>query len=483
MTELGIMGGTRDFLPQEMNRREYVIDRMKQVFRKYGFEPLETPSIERWETLAGKYGEEGEKLIYHVISSGKLREALKQETDEPNFLVSYLNEAESRLALRYDLTVPLSRVMGMYGDQTYPDPSDAKGKRQLRKLARPFKRYQIQPVWRGDRPGAGRYREFFQCDVDVIGAESLLVEAELVAIGSEILSSLGFPSFTIRMNHRKLLTGLIQWSGIPKNQEAVALTAVDKLDKATPEEVQQELLAKNCAKETVEKLFKVIGLEGNSLEVLAQAQELLVESPLALAGIQDLEKVLGHLKDYEVPEQNYKVDLTLARGLDYYTGTIFETVTPANIGSIGGGGRYDRLIHDLSDGKIDLPAVGTSFGLDRLLTALEMLDLLQTVPPISEVLVTRFTDPGAATLGLNLTKQLRHEGIRTEIFYGDEPFSPNEMRKQLGYANEKKITYVLILGPSEIESGVVALRNMNDRSQQMVPLNEIVSLLKYLCRG
>jgi histidyl-tRNA synthetase len=281
MTELGIMGGTRDFLPQEMNRREYVIDRMKQVFRKYGFEPLETPSIERWETLAGKYGEEGEKLIYHVISSGKLR----QETDDPNFLTNYLSEAESRLALRYDLTVPLSRVMGMYGDQTDPDPTDPKGKRQLRKLSRPFKRYQIQPVWRGDRPGAGRYREFFQCDVDVIGAESLLVEAELVAIGSEILSSLGFPSFTIRMNHRKLLTGLIQWSGIPKNQEAMALTSVDKLDKAMPEEVQQELLAKNCPKEAVEKLFKVIGLEGNSREVLEQAQELLAQSPLALEGI------------------------------------------------------------------------------------------------------------------------------------------------------------------------------------------------------
>lgn len=456
MAELGNVGGTRDFLPDEMIRREYVIDTLKRIFRKYGFEPLETPALERWETLAGKYGEEGEKLIYHVVSSGSL-DSLKpgERTD---------------LALRYDLTVPLARVVAMYGDQMQVDPQNPK--KQVRKLPRPFKRYQVQAVWRGDRPGAGRFREFTQCDADVIGSTSLLAEAELIALVAEVFTALGFADFTIKINHRRLLQGLLEWAGLPPSKEATVLSSIDKLDKLSVAEVRSELHSKGIEASAIDRLFQVIELTGESTQLLTQARTALADSPVAQLAIDELESLLGYLDAYQIPADHYRVDLALARGLDYYTGLIFETVTGAPVGSVGGGGRYDRLIYDLSGGKADQPACGTSFGLDRLLAAMEHLGLLAQVPRPTEVIVLHFTDPGVDTFTQSLVRQLRAADIRTELGYYDAPFTPDGMRQQLGYANEKAVPYAVILGPDELAQQVVALRDMTTRKQEKLPLGE-----------
>ncbi|AGY58234.1 histidyl-tRNA synthetase [Gloeobacter kilaueensis JS1] len=455
------MGGTRDFLPEAMLRREYVIHTLKQIFGKYGFLPLETPTIERWETLAGKYGEEGEKLIYHVVSSGSLEELQPGKRTD--------------LALRYDLTVPLARVVGMYGDKMVPDPANPK--RQIRLLPRPFKRYQIQPVWRGDRPGAGRYREFYQCDADVVGSDSLLVEAELIALKVEAFKALGFADFTVKINHRQLLAGLIAWAGIPAAQEATVLSSIDKLDKLPAQKVKAELTGKGLDAGQIDALFGVIELEGSGLGLLAAAGERLAGSAAAGEGIGDLKKLLGYLDRFSVDPAHYRIDLSLARGLDYYTGTIFETVTSAQVGSVGAGGRYDKLIHTLSGGRADQPACGISFGLDRIYAAMEELGLLTQVTGSTQVLVLNFSDPGIEEVTFNLVRELRTGGIRTELGYNEENFTPNGMRAQLGYANEKQVAYAVIVGPDELAGGVALLRDLATRKQERLPLAEVAGEL------
>jgi histidyl-tRNA synthetase len=467
MEELGIMGGTRDFLPDTMNRREYVIETLRRLFRRYGFEPLETPSIERWATLAGKYGEEGEKLIYHVVSSGSLHEL------KPGVRLEH--------ALRYDLTVPLARVVGMYGEEMIPDPHNPN--KQVRRLPRPFKRYQIQPVWRADRPGQGRYREFYQCDADVVGSTSLLVEAELVALGVEAFKALGFPAFTIKLNHRQLLRGLIEWAGVPVAGEATVLGSIDKLDKLSGEAVRAELTDKGIAPAAIARLFQVIDLAGDSRSLLAEAGTLLAGVEAAATGLAELEKLLVYFDELAVDPECYRVDLSLARGLDYYTGTIFETVTPVPVGSVGGGGRYDGLVASLSGGRVDQPACGTSFGLDRILAAMEHLDLLGRIARPTEVLVLRFTDPGAEPVLFALVRALRAAGVATEIGYCDEPFTVNGMRAQLGYANEKGAAYAVIVGPDELAAGVVALRDLATRKQEKLPIAEAAGAIVERLRG
>ncbi|UFP94527.1 histidine--tRNA ligase [Gloeobacter morelensis] len=461
MGELGTMGGTRDFLPDEMIRREYVIDTLKAIFRKYGFEPLETPAIERWETLAGKYGEEGEKLIYHVVSSGSL------DTLRPGERTEH--------ALRYDLTVPLARVAGMYGDQMVSDPADPK--KQTRRLPRPFKRYQIQPVWRGDRPGEGRYREFHQCDADVVGSTSPMVETELIALTVEAFKALGFADFTVKINHRQLLKGLIERAGIAPAKEATVLTSIDKLDKLPPEKVRLELADKGLSADQVDILFQLIALEGTSGQVLEGARSLLSASEAAQRGIGELAKLLNYLEALGVDSAHYRIDLALARGLDYYTGTIFETVTAAKVGSVGAGGRYDRLIYDLSGGKADQPACGTSFGLDRILAAMDQLGLFARLRRAGEVLVLHFGDPGVSQACFELVRGLREAGVRAELGYHEEPFTPNGMRQQLGYANEKGFAYAVIVGPDEMAQGQAALRDLTTRRQEKIPLATAGSLI------
>ncbi len=457
MAELDTPSGMRDFLPEQMQRREYVIETIKAVFRQWGFLPLETPSMERWDTLKGKYGEEGEKLIYHCFNSGNL-------PAEPGAQLTFSREERPDLALRYDLTVPLARVMAMFGH----------------KLPKPFKRYQIQPVWRGDRPGAGRFREFWQCDVDVIGSLSPLVEVELIAVTHECLTRLGFQDFRIRLNHRQVLLGLIEAVGLDPALEGTVLTAIDKLDKLPPGKVHRELVAKGIDSSVATQLLDLVLLQGTSAEILAVAQEKLAVSAQAQAGLTQISWILAQLAQMGLPEAHYTFDLTLARGLDYYTGMIFETVTKADIGSIGGGGRYDHLIQTLSGGKVDLPAAGTSLGLDRLITAMELLDLFAQRPIPTKVLVTYFTDPELACLSLQLAAQIRAQGLDCELFYGEEAFNPNALRKQLGYADKRSCTHVLILGPEEYSRGEVVLRVMRSRQQEAVPISGVVDRLNAL---
>ncbi|WP_287131303.1 histidine--tRNA ligase [Candidatus Cyanaurora vandensis] len=448
MAELDTPSGMRDFLPEVMQLREYAIETIKGVFRQWGFLPLETPAMERWETLAGKYGEEGEKLIYHGFNSGNLG-------DEPLY---FSRKERPELALRYDLTVPLARVMAMYGH----------------KLAKPFKRYQVQPVWRGDRPGAGRFREFVQCDVDVIGSTSLLVEAELIAATHEILTRLGFPDFKIRLNHRQVLRGMIETVGLDPSQESTVLTAIDKLDKLPPEKVRRELEAKGIPTAAAQELLRIVTLHPahpdwpNFVTQLSQ-------SPSGQHGLAQLTEILALLQAYGLPAAHYALDLSLARGLDYYTGAIFETIIPtAQVGSVGGGGRYDGLISTLSGGRVDLPAAGTSLGLDRLLTAMENLGLTTAKTQSQKILVTHFSEPTLRALSLRFTRELRQAGLAVEIYYGDNPFSPNELRRQLSYAEKKAMTHALIIAPDEATQGQVALKNLTQRQQLTLTFDQVV---------
>ncbi len=452
MAELDTPSGMRDFLPDVMQRREYVLETIKNTFQQWGFLPLETPSMERWETLAGKYGEEGEKLIYHCFNSGNL-------PSEPGQTVQFSRQERPELALRYDLTVPTARVMAMYG-QT---------------LAKPFKRYQIQPVWRGDRPGAGRFREFVQCDVDVIGSTSLLVEAELVAMNEAIFTRLQVPDFTIRVNHRQILRGLVEAVGLAPHREGTVLTAIDKLDKLPPAKVSAELIAKGISPEATEQLLAFVQIKGTPTEVLAQAQTILSQSVIGREGLAELTRLDDLLCGYQLT--HYQIDLSLARGLDYYTGTIFEIVTSAKVGSVGGGGRYDQLISTLSARRADFPAAGTSIGLDRLITAMEQLNLFAQLPQPQRILVTYFTDAALAAVSLDLARQLRAVGLNTEIYYGDTVFSPNALRKQLGYANSKQMSHVIVLGPDEVQQGQVALKDLQQRQQVTLAISEVVAHL------
>ncbi|WP_218079810.1 histidine--tRNA ligase [Anthocerotibacter panamensis] len=454
MAELNTPSGMRDFLPEVMQRREYALDIIKSVFRQWGFTPLETPAMERWETLSGKYGEEGEKLIYHCFNSGNL-------PDQAGQSLQFSRRERPELALRYDLTVPLARVMAMYGHT----------------IAKPFKRYQIQPVWRGDRPGAGRFREFVQCDVDVIGSKSLLVEAELIALNHEVLTRLGFQDFTIRINHRLVLLGFLEELGLEPGQAGTVLIGIDKLDKLPSEKVQRELEAKGIPSEKAKKILAMVSFSRQNPYQNVFAEQNL-SSPQAKEGIEQLTRLQDLLRcSFHLPKEHLEIDFSLARGLDYYTGTIFETVTAAQVGSIGGGGRYDKLIETLSDGKVDLPAAGTSLGLDRLLAAMEHLNLFAQRPSQKKILVTYFTDQELAQASLQLVSQLRAADLKAEIYYGESNFSSNALRKQLGYANAKGITHVLVLGPDELQRGKVTLKALAERTQETLPLHEVVTHL------
>jgi len=441
--------GMRDFLPEAMQRREFALETIKSVYRQWGFLPLETPAMERWETLAGKYGEEGEKLIYHCFNSGNLGE-------EP---VSFSRRERPELALRYDLTVPLARVMAMYAH----------------KLTKPFKRYQIQPVWRGDRPGAGRFREFMQCDADVVGSTSPVVEIELITATHTVMTRLGFTEFKIRINHRQLLLGMIESVGLSAAQEGTVLTALDKLDKLPKEKVRRELEAKGIATEQAQELLWIVDLHPDHPDWEDFVTKV-SQSPAGKQGIEALTQLLQNLAVYQLPPEHYGIDLSLARGLDYYTGTIFETVVPkAGIGSVGGGGRYDHLIQTLSGGKVDLPAAGTSLGLDRLLTAMENLGLFNQQQGPTKILITYFNNPELAPVSLHLTQALRAAGQVVEVYYGDSPFSPNELRKQLSYAEKKGHGYAVLIAPDEIAQGQVAVKDLNQRQQIGLPLSQVVA--------
>ncbi|HEX7366468.1 MAG TPA: histidine--tRNA ligase [Pelobium sp.] len=447
--------GTRDFGPQVMIKRNYIFDTIKRVFKKYGYQEIQTPTMENLDTLTGKYGDEGDQLIFKILNSGDYMlkaESLKQKGEELSS--KKLLPIISEKALRYDLTVPFARYVVMHQNE----------------ITSPFKRFQIQPVWRADRPQRGRYREFYQCDADVVGSDSLLNEAEFVCIYDEVLSSLGLKDFTVKINNRKILSGIAELIGKPS--QIVDLTvAIDKLDKIGLDGVEKELLEKGFVAKDLAILKPVILLSGTNEEKLHQLSSILQNSTVGKHGIEEIYTVLNYLKSFSLKTAKVELDLTLARGLNYYTGCIFEVKTnEATIGSIGGGGRYDDLTGMF--GKEGLTGVGISFGADRIYDVLEELNLFPSaVDESTKVLICVFGEEEEA-YSLPILNRLREAEINAELF----PFGA-KMKKQMQYANDKNIPYVLVIGSDEMQSGALSLKDMATGEQIKVTVGQLLEKL------
>ena len=443
--------GTRDFSPVEMVKRNYIFDLIKDVFRLYGFQPIETPAMENLSTLTGKYGEEGDKLLFKILNSGDFISKVSDELlSEKNS--NKLTQKISEKGLRYDLTVPFARFVVQYqNDITFP-----------------FKRYQIQPVWRADRPQKGRYREFYQCDVDVIGSNSLLNEVELVQIIDDVFKRLKINT-VVKINNRKILAGIAEVIG--ENERIIDITvAIDKLDKIGLEKVNAELAEKGVSNEAIEKLQPILALEGNSIEKTAQLQTILAASEIGIKGVNEIKKLFAYLINLNL-ETEVELDLTLARGLNYYTGAIFEVkAKDFEIGSICGGGRYDDLTGIF--GLPNVSGVGVSFGAERIYDVLTQMNLF---PPKSiettKVLFVNFGEKEEAYC-LPVLANLRKNGINAEIF----PDS-TKMQKQMNYANKKEIPFVVLAGETEIAAQQFTLKNMASGEQQLVTAEELKEII------
>lgn len=454
--------GTRDFSPSEMVRRNYIFDTIKAVFRKYGYQEIQTPTMENLDTLTGKYGDEGDKLIFKVLNSGdywKEAESKKQKDESFEFTSKNLLPAISEKALRYDLTVPFARYVVMHQNE----------------ISFPFKRFQIQPVWRADRPQKGRYREFYQCDADVVGSASLLNEAEFILIYDEALSNLGLKDFTIKINNRKILSGIAEIIGKP--ELIVDMTvAIDKLDKIGFDGVTKELIERGFTQEDVEKLKPVILLQGSNESKIESLKTVLQNSEIGLKGIEEIETIFTYVRNLTThnPQATSRteLDITLARGLNYYTGAIFEVKTnEAAMGSIGGGGRYDDLTGMF--GLKDLTGVGISFGADRIYDVLEELNLFpDSAEESTKILITNF-DAAAEAFALPILQQFRNSGIAAELYP-----SSAKIKKQMSYADNKHIPYVLLIGTEEMESGKLTLKEMKTGTQEKLSVGEVISKLK-----
>lgn len=485
--------GTRDFTPVEMVKRNFIYDTIKSVFRKYGYAEIQTPSFENLSTLTGKYGDEGDKLIFKILNSGnplaktKKFEFRNEENGQQLFVLKdkddkvlsvenfedvdkssvmpttrlwdAVSDELSEKALRYDLTVPFARYVVMHQHE----------------LTLPFKRFQVQPVWRADRPQKGRYREFYQCDVDVVGSESLLNEAEFILIYNEALAKLGLKDFTIKINNRKILSGIAEIIGKP--DLIIDMTvAIDKLDKIGLDGVSKELLERGFTEDDLEKLRPVILLEGTNEEKLTSLKGVLGTSETGLKGIAEIEQVFDYVESlisYALPlTAKLDLDITLARGLNYYTGCIFEVKTnEVAMGSIGGGGRYDDLTGMF--GLKDLTGVGVSFGADRIYDVLEELNLFPASAEIgTKVLLSNF-DAEAEKFALPILQQFRNAGIATELY----PTSA-KLKKQMAYADAKNIPYVILIGGDEIASGELTVKDMQSGEQKKLTVLSILDLLK-----
>jgi len=487
--------GTRDFSPTEMVRRNFIFDTIKSVFRKYGYQQIETPAMENLSTLMGKYGDEGDKLIFKILNSGdfiqnatllkdleKLRDfdlmsqysssfaepiadTLKEISGEfKEGAIKYVREILdskaltpniSEKALRYDLTVPFARYVVMHQNE----------------ITFPFKRFQVQPVWRADRPQRGRYREFYQCDADVVGSPSLLNEAEFIMIYDEALSKLGLKDFTIKINNRKILSGIAEVIG--KADNIIDLTvAIDKLDKIGLDGVIKELLEKGFSPEDIEKLKPVILLEGSNSIKLESLREALKDSATGLKGCDEIETVFTYIDSCKLQNATLELDITLARGLNYYTGAIFEVKTnEVAMGSIGGGGRYDDLTGMF--GLKDLTGVGISFGADRIYDVMDELNLFPAdTNQTTKVLICCFDSDGEK-YALPLLHSLRQHNINAELYPAGA-----KIKKQMEYANNKHIPYTVLIGSDEMQSGLLAFKDMESGLQEKLDAKEILERLK-----
>uniref|UniRef100_A0A831X1W8 Histidine--tRNA ligase n=1 Tax=Thermorudis peleae TaxID=1382356 RepID=A0A831X1W8_9BACT len=430
-----VLRGMRDFLPQQMLLRQEIVDRFKAVFERFGFEPIDTPLLEYYEVLAGKYGEEGEKLMYHFQDHGG-----------------------REVGLRYDLTVPLARFVAAHRHE----------------LTFPFKRYHIGPVFRAERPQRGRYRQFWQCDVDTVGTRSMLADAEVLLVWIEALASVNIPNVVVQVNHRKLLQALASHAGVPAEQALTVYRAIDKLEKIGPEGVREELLRHGVSEPAAQGVLGLVQLRGEPGPVLAEVRQRLAGDPQAMEAVAELEELFRYLGLLGADPRRYALNLALARGLDYYTGPVFEAVVeePA-IGSLGGAGRYDGLI-GMFLGE-DIPATGGSLGLERVVEVVQELQLLHAPSTVTQALVTVFDDESWG-VALGLVQELRAGGVAAEVYLGER----RDLRRQVQYADRKGVPLVLFCGPDELAAGVVTIRELASGEQHRVARADLVSEVRRL---
>ncbi|MFD1294289.1 histidine--tRNA ligase [Lutibacter holmesii] len=445
--------GTRDFSPTEVAKRNYIFASIKQVFETFGFQPIETPSFENYGTLMGKYGEEGDRLIFKILNSGdylkKVDETLLQ-AKESNKLTPKISEK----ALRYDLTVPFARYVVQHQND----------------IEFPFKRYQMQPVWRADRPQKGRFREFYQCDADVVGSKGLWQEVEFVQLYDEVFSKLKLTGTTIKLNNRKILAGIAEIIGA-KDKLIDFTVALDKLDKIGAEGVTKEMISKGITTAAIEKVQPLFHFNGSNQEKITQLQEMLAESEEGLQGVKELRFVVDNIEILGLQSAKLDLDVTLARGLNYYTGAIYEVSAPDGVkmGSIGGGGRYDDLTGIF--GLKNVSGVGISFGLDRIYLVLEELNLFDAVElPKPKVLFINFGETEAAFC-MKALAELRKLNIKSELYPENA-----KMKKQMNYANRREIPFVVLVGADEVKNNIYTLKNMQTGEQQACSLEELLKI-------
>ncbi len=442
----GIPKGTRDFTPDQAIRRNYIFDTIRSVFTKYGFQPIETPAMENLETLTGKYGEEGDRLLFKVLNNGDYlakADGAALENRDSNKLTASI----ARRGLRYDLTVPFARFVVMRQNE----------------LSFPFKRYQIQPVWRADRPQRGRYQEFYQCDVDVVGSDSLVYEAELAQIYDEVFTRLNIP-VRIKINNRKILNGIAEAAGIPDKLTDMTV-AIDKLDKIGADGVRKEMQERGIPETAVDRIETI--LKNTSLEALRSE---LAASETGLKGVAELETVFGYLSGLSTTNE-LAFDVTLARGLSYYTGCIFEVqALGIQMGSIGGGGRYDDLTGIF--GLPNVSGVGVSFGAERIYDVMEELNLFPADNPASLKVLFMAFDEATHRYAFRCLTQLRAAGINADIYP-----EPGKLKKQMKYANDRQVPYVILVGEDEMQSGKLALKDMASGEQAVLGVEEVIGKL------
>lgn len=452
MAKPSLPQGTRDFGPDVVRKRTYILNTIRNVFELYGFQPLETPAMENIETLMGKYGEEGDKLIFKILNNG-LDNPDKEKQVREDFekvLQGKNTKGITERALKYDLTIPFARYVAMNHGQ----------------LIFPFKRYQIQPVWRADRPQKGRYREFYQCDADVVGSNSLINEVELASIYHDVFTRLGLTNYELKINHRKILTALAEICGGADKMTDITV-AIDKLDKIGLEKVKEELSKKELSADQISIVEKYLNITGSAEEVLAGLKSLVGGNESGKKGIEEIEYLLANLKHQTI---NIIPDPTLARGLNYYTGIIFEAKAPAEvkIGSIGGGGRYDDLTGLF--GVPDIPGVGISFGVDRIYDVMEELNLFPADVHIGTQVLFFNLGEAESKAAFSLMQQLRHKAIRSELYHEQSKFD-----KQFKYAEKKNIPFIVIIGDKELKDGNCTIKNLATSQQETITAEELLN--------
>ncbi|WP_149303358.1 histidine--tRNA ligase [Pareuzebyella sediminis] len=449
--------GTRDFTPSEVAKRNFIFDRIKKYFELYGFQPIETPSFENSETLMGKYGEEGDRLIFNILNSGDFLGKVDDQTYRSKNSLSIASKISEK-ALRYDLTVPFARYVVMHQNE----------------IDFPFKRYQIQPVWRADRPQKGRFREFYQCDADVVGSDSLLQEVELIQLYDAIFSELGLKGVRIKLNNRKILAGIAEVIGA---QDVLIdfTVALDKLDKIGVGGVTKEMLERGISQAAINKLEPLFSLQGGNIEQLQGIQNLLAESEVGSKGVEELMFIVQTIEELGLQSAQLSIDVTLARGLNYYTGAILEVGAPEGVkmGSIGGGGRYDDLTGIF--GLKDVSGVGISFGLDRIYLVMEELELFpKAIDQSLEVLCLNFGEKEAMA-ALKLVGKLRKSGIKADLYP-----SSSKIQKQFKYADKRNVPYVILIGEAEISENSFVVKHMKSGNQTTYSLSSIEDFISRL---